>query len=130
MTIVLGGITLNPDMIWREQFVAQSVAQSTRRTLGGALVVYSGKLQKGDSITLSASESNGTLIGVLRKSVVDSLLALAAVPGAQYVLTRNGENFNVIFDPPGVDMVPIQAKPGHQYAANDLMRGDIKLLTV
>lgn len=130
MSIVLGGITLNPDMIWREQFREQTVAQSTRRTLGGALVVYSGKLQKGDAITLSASEFNGTLIGVLKKSVVDSLIALAEVPGAQYVLTMNDVNYNVIFDPPGVEMVPIRANPGHQYSADDLMRGDIKLLTV
>lgn len=130
MTIVLGGITLNPDMIWREQFIEQAVAQSSRRTLGGAMVVYSGALQKGAAVTLSASEYNGALIGVLRKSVVDALLALAAVPGAQYTLAFNGVNYTVIFDPPGVEMVPIRANPGHSYAADDLMRGDIKLLTV
>lgn len=129
MSIVLGGITLNPDMIWREQFIAQSVAQSMKRTLGGAPVIFSGPLEKGAPITLVSTEFNGSLIGVLKKSVVDSVLALAAVVGGQYVLTYNGTNYSVLFNhPDAVNMVPLLAKTS--YSANDLMRGEIRLLTV
>jgi len=131
MTIVLGGITLNPDMIWLEQFTSQKVAQSSRRTLGGAPVIFSGALEKGAPFTLLATEANGKLIGILKKSVVDSLLALADVVGATYVLAFNGVNYSVMFrheEPPAVAMVPLKAWVS--YTANDLMRGEIRLLTV
>lgn len=132
MTISLGGITLNPDMVWREQFTSQTVAQSVRRTLGGVPVIFSGNLQKGAPITLSATEVNGgPVAGLLKKSVVDSIMALAEVAGATYTLTYNGTSYTVMFrhdDPPAVDMEPMKKK--QSYVDDDFFRGDIKLLTV
>ena len=131
MTISLGGITLNQDMVWREQFSALSVRQTVRETLGAAPVVAAFPVGKGIPITLLATDVNGRLIGILKKSVVDSILALAAVPGGINTLTYKGTNYSVIFrheDAPAVDMVPLIAKTS--YGANDLMRGEIKLLTV
>lgn len=131
MSIMLDSITLNRDMIWLERHQAQSVAQSVRRTVGGAPVIYSGALLAGQRITLSAGEPNGVLIGVLKKSVVDAVLALAAVAGSQHTLTIDDATYNVIFrhdEPPAVEMSPLVAKTS--YGANDLMRGSIKLLTI
>lgn len=130
MSMSLGGITL-PDLVWAEQFQSQRVAQSVRKTLGGAPIVFSGGLTKGFPITLSATEVNGTLVGPLRKSVVDDLQEIAAVVDGQYTLTINGVSQTVIFrheDAPAVDMRPLVGKV--QYTDNDLFRGDIKLLTV
>lgn len=125
--ITLDGVTLNPSMIWEERYESQLVQQSVRRTLGGTPVIFSAALTKGESITLTA----GADMGWLRKSVVAQLLQRAATPGAQYVLSFNGQNINVMFrhnDPPAVDMTPIF--PREQDEDSDYMRGSIKLITV
>jgi hypothetical protein len=131
MSIVLGGITLSRDLIWVEQFQSFGVAQSVRRTLGGVPIIFSGTLTKGVPITLQAGSPNGSLIGVMKKSVVDSVMVLAATAGAIYTLTINGTSFDVIFrheDGNAVDMQPLLAQTS--YDADDLMHGTIKLLTV
>jgi hypothetical protein len=126
MTISLDSITLNPDMVWEEQFTSQSVVQSVKPLLGGSPVVFAGSTPKGHAFSLTAREVNGSLIGILRKSVVDDVLALAAVVGGQYVLTYNGTDYTVIIL--SVEMAPIVAKVS--YSDNDLMRGSLKFMTV
>jgi hypothetical protein len=129
--ITLDGITLNPDMVWEERYSSQSVEQTVRRTLGQVPVVRAHPRTAGQDITLSAREVNGMLIGMLRRSVVDLILVRAAVAGGQYVFSYNGENHSVIFrhhDGQAVNFVPLVAKTS--YSASDLMRGEIKLMTV
>jgi hypothetical protein len=128
MTIKIDGITLNPDMVWEERFVTQSLVQNVRRTLGGIAVIANAELSKGEAITLSATEVNGRLIGILKKSVVDQLRARAEVVDAQYVFEYNGELLTVMFRPPAIEMTPLLART--VYGPNDLMRGQIRLLTV
>jgi len=131
MTIKLDGITLNPDLVWEEQFATQSIEQTVRRTLGGVTVVSSAPLSKGEAITLSAREVNGRLIGVMKKSVWDLVMVRAAVVGAQYVFEYNGAQQAVIFrhdEPPAVSYTPLVPKT--VYLPNHLMRGQIRLLTV
>lgn len=125
--ITLDGITLSPSLVWQERYTSQLVQQTTRRTLGGLPVIFSSALTKGESITLVA----GSDLGWLRKSDVDSLLARAAVPGAQYTLVFEGVSITVVFrhdDPPAVDMTPVF--PREAQLDTDYMRGSIKLLTV
>jgi len=131
MSFALDGIVLNPDMVWRERLISKNVLQTTRLTLGGAPFVSSGSIDRGIPITLSATEVNGILIGVLKKSVVDLLLIRAAIPGASYLFTVDGATYTVIFrheEWPAIDMTPIIAK--QVYVDSDLMRGDIKLMTI
>lgn len=128
MTIKIDGITLNPDMVWEERFVTQSLVQNVRRTLGGIAVITNAELSKGEPITLSATEVNGRLIGILKKSVVDQLRVRAEVVDAQYVFEYNGELLTVMFRPPAIEMTPLLART--VYGPNDLMRGQIRLLTV
>lgn len=127
MSIVLAGITLSPDMIWRERHWSQSVAQSVRRTLGGAPVVYAGSLTLGLPVTLVAGQN----MGWIRRSVLDQVLALAAVPGAQGTLDFHGEQMLVIFrhdEPPAVAFEPVRRT--NLALSTDWMRGEIRLLTL
>jgi uncharacterized protein YoaH (UPF0181 family) len=129
--IVLGGVTLSAGMYWAERYTSQSVAQAVERTLGGVPVIFENGLSKGEAITLVAGEMNGMLRGVIRRSVVDQIIALAAVVGAQYTLNFNDVAIAVIFrhsDPPAVDMQPLI--PHTADSPTDLMRGSIKLLTI
>lgn len=126
--IILGGITLNPSLRWEERYTSQSVAQSVRRTLGGNPVIFSGALTKGEPITLE-TWSDGGEYGLLRKSVVEQILALAAVPGDTMILDFDDVEIQVIFNhPDAVKFDPIYPRTEQQ--PTDYMRGSIKLLTV
>lgn len=129
--IVLDGITLTPALQWQERYQSQGVAQSVQRTLGGLPVIFENSLVKGAPITLVAEEVNGRVLGVVLRSVVEQLKALAEVAGAQYVLSFDGTDIPVRFrhsDPPAVDMRPVL--PGMPPLPDDFMQGSIKLLTV
>lgn len=123
----LGGVELNPSMLWLDRHDSQNVAQSTVRTLGGGLVVFSQSLSLGEDITLQANQDSGWLT----KSQVDSLITLARTAGAVYTLTVDGDAYDVIFkhdDPPAVNFRPLI--PRLNMASTDYMVGTIKLLTV
>ena len=114
MSKVLDGITLNPDLIWTEEFQSTGKAMSMKRTLGGAPVIFTGDLGAGLSITLSSGSPNGSTIGVLKKSVVDLLIARAEVLGAQYTLEMNGTDYSVVFDwrdGKAVEFTPLVTRP-------------------
>jgi len=126
-TIVLGGVTLNPNMVWAERYFVQSIAQSVKTTLGGAPVVFAVPLRKGQELTLLASEN----FGWLQKSVVDQLVVLASVPGAIYSLEFGSQTMSVVFahhNPPALQMTPFVPRIVHE--ATDYFIGQIKLLTV
>ena len=129
--ITLDAITLDGSMVWRERYQSQSVAQTVRPTLGAVPVVFSQAIEKGTKITLASYRVGGNLYGANRRSVVAQVLARAAVPGAVYVLSFNGTNYDVIFrheEAPAVDMTPVYARVADE--ADDYFEGEIKLLTV
>lgn len=126
-TISLDGIELNHQMRWVERDQSQKVAQSSYRTIGGGLIVFSGPLTAGARITLTATEETGWL----QKSVVDQIKALADVPGATYVLQFHNDSYNVVFrheESPAVDLNPLVYRINQ--GADDYYTGTIKLLTV
>lgn len=127
MAIVLDGITLSGSLLWVDKRAFSPVAQSVRRTLGGGLVVFSKGLDAGRPVTLEATEDSGWLTATM----VDSLTAMAASPGAVYAFSYHGEAFNVVFrhdEPPAMDMRPLQ--PRATVLPGDFFVGTIKLLTV
>lgn len=131
MSIVLLGITLSPDMIWRERHASQGVVQDVRPTLGGVAVVFPAAVAKGLPVTLVASQR----MGWIRRSVLDQVRSLAAVPGTQGELDFHGVLMNVIFRHPGevegasaVEFEPVRRT--NLALAGDYMRGEIRLLTV
>ena len=93
MSIVLNGLELPAAMLWPDEFAGQSVAQTSKRTLSGGLVVFHSPLTAGKSITLESSEKTGWI----KRSVVLQIKALADVPGVVMTLTLRGENYNVMF---------------------------------
>jgi len=127
MAIVLGGVTLSDHMVWEDEFIYASVAQSALRTLGGNIKIYSQQLNKGLPITLVAATDQGWLT----KAQVQSIQALANAAGATYGLTIGSDSFSVVFrhsDPPAfeasaLDQIGAQAPAGYYTAT-------IKLLTV
>jgi len=127
LILTLGGVELNPNMVWRDRAITQGVAQRVIRTLAGGLVVFTQQLTAGAEVTLSATNDQGWLT----KVQVDQVRALAEIPGAQYTLSIGAESLNVMFrhsDPPAFDAALLIERlnpvPGDYYTVN------IKLLTV
>lgn len=99
---------LPPGLVWTDEFDSSTVAQTTRRTLSGGLVIYHAELQAGRPITLQSEPDSGwaTL------ATVQALIALAAVSGAIYTLTLRGVAYQVMFahhNPPALQASPVFA---------------------
>lgn len=127
MSITLDGVALSGSMLWPDRHQHSEVAQSTRRTLGGGLVVYTQQLFAGRPITLVAAEDTGWIT----KAMLDALETRAAVPGGAYVLNYHGFVVDVVFrhnDAPAVEFQPLQPKASPQ--AGDYYTGSLKLLTI
>lgn len=127
MAITLDGITLSGSLQWKDRFSHSPVAQSTKRTLGGGLVVFSKGLVAGRPVTLEATEETGWIT----KAMLDSLASKAAVPGAVYSLDYHGEVLSVVFrhdEPPALDFLPLVPKAAPD--AGDYFIGALKLLSV
>lgn len=126
-TIVLGGVTLSPSLLWEDRDSFSQVAQTTKRTLGGGLVVYHQPLSGGRPITLTATEDTGWIT----RAMLDSLQSMALSAGSVYTLNLHGFLANVMFrhhEPPAVSFVPLQ--PRAVPLSGDFYTGQIKLLTV
>lgn len=126
-TLILGGVALNPQMVWVDRKQSQNVAQSVLRTLGGAPVIFSQQLVKGENITLVAREDRGWVRG----SVYRQLAELAAVAGAILELQINAQVLQVMFrhhEAPALDFEPVIPRLNEQ--DKDIYTGTIKLITV
>jgi len=127
MAIILGGTTLNPNMVWIERYAYSPVVQDVQMTLGGNPVIYSQELQAAAPITLVALADQGWLT----KAMADAVQISANQAGAQFSLTIGAENFTVMFrhhDAPAVSLQPLitRAVP----LTGDYFVGEIKLMTV
>lgn len=125
--IVLDGIQLPADLIWSDEFASSSVAQTTRRTLDGGLVVFYGELRAGLPITLESQPDAGWLT----RAQVDAVALRAASPGGVYSLTLRWQTWQVMFrhhDAPAFEAKPVvplaNPQPGDFYLAT------LKLMTV
>lgn len=123
----LGGVELNPQMVWADRKKSSSVAQTVIYTLGGAPVVYSQALIAGQSITLVAEEDRGWLRG----EVYDQLLPMADDPGAVFELQVNDKSYSVMFrhqEAPALDMEAVV--PRLNEGPRDIYTGTLKLMIV
>jgi hypothetical protein len=126
-TITLGGVSITTGMTWSDKIKYAPVAQNVRRTVGGTPIIDYGLLSKGRPVTLTSLEDQGWLT----LAQVESLQALADVPGAVYTLTIAGETHFVMFrhhDQPALEMSPLI--PRSTPVAGDWYAGTIKLMTV
>lgn len=126
--IVLGGLTLNPDLLWTNRFKYSPVAQATDRLLAGTLVVHNQSLQKGQPITLEANEETGWFT----KLMIDQLVTWGAEPGKIMTLNyHDQESHQVMFnheDPPALDFDFIVNRV--PFVSTDYFTGTISLFTV
>lgn len=127
MSITLNGVTLSGSMQWTDRHAYAPVAQEVLVTLGGNPVVFSKSLQGNRPITLVAQQDTGWIT----KAMLDSIIAMASVPGAVYTLDVHGEINNVMFahhSPPAIDFSPLTPKANPQ--PDDYYIGTLKLITV
>lgn len=93
--MTLDDTTLPDDLLWINEFDWNPVAQTTERSLSGALLVQEGQLSHGRSIVLSG---NGEA-GWVSRLTVKNLYALAKAANKTMSLTLpDGRQFSVIFD--------------------------------
>jgi len=93
--MTLDDITLPDDLLWINEFDWNPVAQTTERSLSGALLVQEGQLSHGRSIVLSG---NGEAGWVARKTVLELQDLIAAPDKAMTLTLPDLRQLNVIFD--------------------------------
>lgn len=124
MAVTLNGITLNPSIIWADQYTFPTVDQKVLTTLDGGYVVYAKSAPKNRPITLVAVQDQGWFT----KAMVDAIKAIEAVPLASYNLVIGVNSFVVMFrheDPPAFEVVPLLPKAGAE--DGDYFTGVLKL---
>jgi hypothetical protein len=125
--IRLDTVVLPDGLVWTDEFAAQSVAQTVRRTLDGSVVVFYGQHSGGLPITLESEPDAGWLT----RAQVEALSLLANSPGGTFTLELRGQAFQILFrhhEPPAFEAKPLfnlaNPQPGDFYLAT------LKLMTV
>jgi hypothetical protein len=125
--IRLDTVALPDGLVWSDEFAAQTVAQSVRRTLDGSVVVFYGQHSGGLTITLESEPDAGWLT----RTQVEALKLRADSPGGIFTLELRGQVFQVMFrhqEPPAFEAKPLfnlaHPQPGDFYLAT------LKLMTV
>ncbi|MDP2430973.1 MAG: hypothetical protein Q8O33_02980 [Pseudomonadota bacterium] len=125
--IRLDNVVLPDGLVWTDEFAAQAVAQTVRRTLDGSVVVFYGQNSGGLPITLESEPDAGWLT----RTQVEALKLRADSPGGIFTLELRGQVFQVMFrhhEPPAFEAKPLVAlahpQPGDFYLAT------LKLMTV
>lgn len=127
MTITLGGVSLPADLQWVDEFGWNPVAQTTERSLTGALLVQEAALSYGRPIIFQGGD-NGAWI---KRSDLVALKAKADQVGLVMALDYHGTEHSVIFDrtaqPLSATEVLRLSNPDTEHLYNNLT---IRLLTV
>lgn len=145
MFIRLGGIELNPSMLWEDRYQSYAVAQTVNRTVGGRAVVYATPLKAGRKITFKGTQDTGWIT----KETADILMGMANTVGATFLLelgednppngldangfpyTSDLETYFVMFrhnEPPALELNPLVNRAVQ--SLGDYFYGTIKLLTI
>ena len=125
-TVSIGGVSINPSIMWNKRLSAVNMAQKQVRTVGGRLVVFQQALQQGEEIDLEATEDTGWV----DFSAVNALIALANAGGI-YALIYRDFSSNVMFRFSGSPAVEMQLLlPSSSPAPDSPCVGTIRLITV
>lgn len=110
MSIVIGGITLDNNMSWEDQFKWSPVTTKAEYSITGDLVVQSWKRRTYRPLTLKGDANHGWQ----KKSTVESLYALAS--GANddlgpvvHTVNFHGTQYQVVFD--AGEGAPVEFEP-------------------
>jgi hypothetical protein len=102
-------INLPTDLLWVDEFAWQPVQYVSRYSVGGALLVNSGKRLTGRPITLAG----GADWAWIKRSVVLALQTLSEIESPQMTLVYRGVSYAVTWAPDGA---PLAAEPIVDYA--------------
>lgn len=122
-------ITLPDDLLWRDEWDWQPVAQRRAYTIAGALVLESAARQAGRPITLEPADDDSAWI---TRATLAQLRTAAALPGQQLTLAWRGASYTVVFrhdESSGA----VTAQPVVHYGNNDAAdwyRTTLRLLEV
>ena len=120
-------ISLPADLQWTDEFEWHPVAQTTERSLTGALLVQEAALTYGRPITLQGGDTGGWVA----RSTVIALKALADDADLIMTLDYHGTEYSVIWDRSGNPISASElfrlANPGPEQQYNNLT---LRLLTV
>lgn len=125
-TVEIGGVSINPSILWNKRLSANRLAQVAKRTVGGRLVIFQQALQNGEAIDLEATEETGWV----DYSAVQDLIALANAGGI-YPFTYRDYTGQVMFrftDGAAVEMELL--RPCTNPQPTDKCFGVIRLITV
>lgn len=124
MAVSLNGITLNPSIIWVDEFSYSPVAQKVTPTLDGGFVVYARPSPGNRPITLVAVEDQGWFT----RAMVIAVKELEKVPLGQFPLIIGTQSFNVMFrseEAPAFSVSPLI--PRSEAVDGDYFIGTLKL---
>jgi len=94
MAMIIGGVTLDKDMIWSDEFQFTPTSGTAERAIDGHMIVQSFKTVGGQPMTLVGSES----FGWQKRSTVLALQALANTPETVLTITLpDARTFSVMF---------------------------------
>jgi hypothetical protein len=127
MSIVLGGVTLNPSMQWVDRYETHTVLQNRKLTLAGTPVIRQLALPSSIPITLVATQDTGWIT----KDMFDAVKALSLAAATSYTFSFFGEAYDVVFrhdEEPCISFTPILYK--QQQDGSDRLTGTIKLVTI
>jgi hypothetical protein len=112
--MILNGIEL-PGLVISDDMSPFGVLATTAPTLAGGMVIWEQRQTAGRQINLVG----GADFGWLARSVLKSLKAMAAIPGASYSLQTSVGNYTVRFrneEPPAIAASPIVERPNPEDA--------------
>jgi hypothetical protein len=87
-------LTLPDDLLWTDEYGWPAVEQRQQYSVAGALVVEAAAKQAGRTIRLEAGDDYAWM----PRSLLDTLLSWAALPGEQMALLLRGVTHTVVFD--------------------------------
>lgn len=99
-------LSLDPDLMWSDEFAWAQIEQAVERSVTGALIIHSATKVGGREITLMPPDEASAW---MTRAVVEQLLIWEAAPEAALTLTLRGIAFPVVFR--RHDGPPISASP-------------------
>ena len=126
MTITLGGVTLNNNLIWENKDSYPLNAFSRRVTVQGRVVLQHSSVD-GREIILSTIATSGGTIGYFEYSQIQTIRDFENNMSV-ISFVYESETLNVIVEPGGINVEPIVPSP--VYIADSWFLGSIKLIEI
>ena len=99
-------VTLPDDLLWANEFTTSQVAQDTKRTITGAMVIFEDTKLHGRSIELTSDEDSGWIV----RSALLNLRALSELEDTDCNLVYRAVTYKVRFDRSngsGIKVIPV-----------------------